>query len=302
VAKVCAEQVDGANAITITVTNTGQVALENCQVTDEIGLQDPVCPATGPLTPVTTTPQGFNLAPSGQPLNEQVVTGTVADLGANACNTVSVTCTIAGTGGDTITRTAEDVCEVPPREGCLTRTPGFWGTHPEVTALFLPLDVCGISLSNVLAATAASAIEDVCFSGVDAKAANTSPQQLQLIRQCAAAALNFAASTEGGGSCEGVASNSSTIGEVFNTCCDATSLCTSGASGSTIGASTCISLLDAFNNSNDTLDCTNLDPNSVTFDTFCPSLGANGFNANPATCSAATGNGFVNPGRTLGPK
>lgn len=186
--------------------------------------------------------------------------------------------------------------------GCLTQTPGFWGAEPRVTALFLPLGSCGLELNNVLAATAGSAIEDLCFSAADAKAANTSPQQLQLIRQCAAAALNFVASLEGGGSCAEVElSNGQTIAEVFDTCCDATSLCTSRASGATISNSGCIELLGEFNSSADPLDCNNLDPNSDTFHAFCPSLGANGFNADPATCQEAIGNGFVNP-RPLGPK
>jgi len=188
-------------------------------------------------------------------------------------------------------------------EGCLTRTPGFWGTHPRVTALFLSIESCGLTLDTKVPATPGSVTEDLCFSAIDAKANNTSPQQLQLIRQCAAAALNFAASTEGGGSCDNVVlSNGATIAAVFNRCCDEESLCTIGASGTRIGNSGCIGLLDEFNNSDDTIDCTTLDPSSVTFQTFCPSLGANGFNANPKRCDEANGNGFVNPGRTLGPK
>ncbi len=186
--------------------------------------------------------------------------------------------------------------------GCLTLSPGFWGTHPEVTALFLSIDSCGIALTNVVANTAGSAIEDLCFSAGDAKANDTSPQQLQLIRQCTAAALNFVASVEGGGSCENVVlSDGSSIADVFDRCCDATSLCTSAASGSTISTSGCIELLGEFNSSGNTLDCTTLDPASDTFHAFCPSLGANGFNANPATCQQANGNGFVNPSRSLGP-
>ncbi len=35
---------------------------------------------------------------------------------------------------------------------------------------------------------------------------------------------------------------------------------------------------------------------------FCPSLGANGYNAQPAACQQASGNKWVNPGRTLGSK
>src|SRR5262249_13971589 len=107
-------------------------------------------------------------------------------------------CTVAGCDGrGTCDQNHIDTCA-----GCLHLSPGFWGEHPEVTALFLPLNSCGLSLTNVNDGTAGSAIEDLCFSGADARATHTSPQQLQLIRQCTAAALNFRASTEGGGRCD----------------------------------------------------------------------------------------------------
>jgi hypothetical protein len=184
-------------------------------------------------------------------------------------------------------------------EGCLTRTPGFWCTHDRVTELFLPVNSCGIELDNIEAATGGSAIEDLNFSGRDFKASDTSPQQLQLIRQCTAAALNFAASEAAGGSCSDIVlSDGQTIDEVFVACCE--DLCTSGASGPTISGSNCIERLDEFNNlESDTLTC-ETDPQAPF--PFCPSLGANGFNATPATCEEANGNGFVNPGRNLGPK
>ena len=168
-----------------------------------------------------------------------------------------------------------------------------------MTELFLPVDSCGITLDNIEAAFPGSAIEDLDFSGRDFKANDTSPQQLQLIRQCTAAALNFAASAQAGGSCSGIVlSDGRTIDEVFAACCE--DLCTSGASGPTISESNCIERLDEFNN---------LEPDTLTCETdpqapfpFCPSLGANGFNATPETCQEANGNGFVNPGRNLGPK
>jgi hypothetical protein len=184
-------------------------------------------------------------------------------------------------------------------EGCLTRTPGFWCTHDRVTELFLPVDSCGITLDNIDAASAGSAIEDLNFSGRDFKASDTSPQQLQLIRQCTAAALNFAASASAGGSCSDIVlSDGRTIDEVFATCCE--DLCTSSASGPTISGSNCIERLDEFNSDEaDTMTC-GTDPQAPF--PFCPSLGANGFNATPATCEEANGNGFVNPGRNLGPR
>jgi hypothetical protein len=212
------------------------------------------------------------------------------------------TATVSGTGassGDFVEATDPACVKCKEEEGCLTRTSGFWCTHNRVTELFLPVDSCGITLDNIEAASPGSAIEDLNFSGRDFKAGDTSPQQLQLIRQCTAAALNFAASAEAGGSCSGIVlSDGRTIDEVFATCCE--DLCTSGASGPAISGSNCIDRLDEFNN---------LEPDTLTCETdpqapfpFCPSLGANGYNATPTTCEEANGNGFVNPGRDLGPK
>jgi hypothetical protein len=293
VTKVCDPQVGNENTVAITYTNTGTANLVNCTVSDEIYLADDLCPAdvgTGTVTPVSPA-SGIDLAP-GQ---SGTSTGVVFDLTADACNKATVTCEIDGafdsTGQPkTISGMADDLC-TPASDGCLTRTPGFWGTHPSVTELFLPVDVCGITTDNVLAATAGSAIEDNCFGGADFKDNDTSPQQLQLIRQCSAAALNLAATAAGDGNCE---ADYPGITLTFADCCS--TLCNSGASGSTISDSACIEALDAFNNSNDTMSC----PDSPF--PFCPGLGSNGFHAEPHVCKDATGNGFVNPGRNLGPR
>ncbi len=106
---------------------------------------------------------------------------------------------------------------------------------------FLCADFCGISLVNVDGKKGGSAVKDNCFNNLDAKANNTSPQQLQLIRQCSAAAMNFAASEAAGGSCDNelvpTSMGDKPISEIFNACCDASSLCTSGAKGSKISES-----------------------------------------------------------------
>jgi hypothetical protein len=208
--------------------------------------------------------------------------------------------------------------------GCLTRTPGFWCTHPTVTALFLPVMSCGIDLTNVMVETAGSAIEDLNY-GNDFKDASTSPQQLQLIRQCAAAALNIAASEESGGSCGGQTLKSGdTVAEVFDSCCGE-DLCDSDASASEISGSGCIELLDEFNNSLDTFGsciaglcegsltaCTSDDDCSPDpFDNLgsstCPIPDGDtptltdSCGGQPGRCQEANGNGFVNPGRDLGP-
>jgi len=156
--------------------------------------------------------------------------------------------------------------------GCLTRTPGFWGTHPHVTAQYLSLDSCGLTLDSTLPKDVASATEDMCVSGQDAKEAKTSMQQLQLVRQCMAAHLNLAASAAGGGSC------GSPIEARIAECCE--SLCNSGAKGNVISNSMCIEDIDEFNNSADTQA------------PYGPFLSPGP--ADPASCQASRGNGWVN--------
>ena len=157
-------------------------------------------------------------------------------------------------------------------DGCLTRTPGFWGTHPDITAQYLSLESCGLTIDSTLPRSVASATEDMCISGQDAKSAKTSMQQLQLVRQCMAANLNLAASRAGGGFCDPV------IEARIAECCS--SLCTSGASGNTISNSMCIEDIDEFNNSADSLE---------PYGSFL-SPGP----ADPASCKASRGNGWVN--------
>ncbi len=297
VIKSCDRQVGAENHVTITYENVGDANLVDCVVVDEIFLDDPDCPAdVGSATTIPTSPSGgISLAPGELGTS----TGVVFDLAARACNRATVTCAIEGALDEsgqlkTITATADDLC-APRGEGCYTRTPGFWGTHPQVTELFLPVSSCGLTIDNVGAATEGSAIEDVCWGSRDFQANATSPQQLQLIRQCSAAALNFEVTLDAGGDCE---SDFPGITQVYGECCS--SLCTSGALGSTISMSGCIEALDAFNNSEDTLSC-DAGANPLPYP-FCPGLGANGFHGDSAACSEANGNGFVNPGRNLGPR
>ncbi|MCU0224246.1 MAG: hypothetical protein MUF27_09270 [Acidobacteria bacterium] len=157
-------------------------------------------------------------------------------------------------------------------DGCLTRTPGFWGNHPHVTTQYLSLDSCGLTLDSTLPRSIASATEDMCISGQDAKGAKTSMQQLQLVRQCMAANLNLAASAAGGGSCD------SAIGARIAECC--ASLCNSGAAGNTISRSMCIEDIDEFNNSADSLE------------PYGPFLSPGP--ADPSSCKSSRGNGWVN--------
>jgi hypothetical protein len=243
--KVCADPgADGTDAITITAEATdADLGFVNCHVSDNIFLDDPVCPGdVGAGTPVAVAPADFNLAAGGS----QIVTGSVGPLTANACNTASITCTVETTG-TSVTTDADAVC-LGVGEGCFTRTPGFWGNHPAITEQFLTVEVCGVTIDNVSAGNGTSAIEAICSVGRDGKVLG--PQLTQLVRQCTAAALNIAASTAGGGNCSSDLPN---LDAQMAACCSAQSACTGEApDGFTVNS--CIETLDAFNNSIDTLE------------------------------------------------
>lgn len=157
-------------------------------------------------------------------------------------------------------------CE-EPRDECLTRTPGFWGTHPHITNLFLPVTVCGETLSAVTAGGCDSATEAMCVSPGRESRGNRA--YAQLVRQLTAAKLNLAATAANGGVCEGGI-------EATIAACEA--LC--GADQKTISGSGCIEALAAFNESPDTVPIT-----PAPFDHPGP--------ANPSHCQEANGNGVV---------
>jgi hypothetical protein len=268
--KVCeGPGADGKDTVTITArATTADLGFVNCSLSDSIFLTDPTCPAdVGTGTPVTVTPATFNLAAGGT----QVSTGTVGPLATNACNTASLTCTIAGTT-ETVTTRATAVCPAAGK-GCNTRTPGFWGTHPDITDQFLDVEVCGVTIDNVLAGSQTSAIEAMCSVGRDSRILG--PQLTQLVRQCTAAALNIASSTAGGGNCSTTFPN---LDKEFAACCSARSACT-GFPSDDFTVNSCIETLDAFNNSVDTL------PPFGPFITPGP--------ADPEACQDARGNGVV---------
>ena len=264
------------NVRVVASATSGDVGFENCTATDVL-FRDAACPPSGQGTEVPLTPEGgvtspFNLAPGGS----QALFGTIDPaLTQDACNTASVTCVVAGTG-QSVTAIAPPVtCEFQEGEGCFTRTPGFWATHPGDdsrigTFDFLPQTVCGTELNNVQAGNVNSAIEAMCSVGKDSKIQG--PQQTQLIRQCTAAYLNVAATLAQGGNC----ASETNITELLDVCCDDSSVCT-GDPGS-LSVTQCIDALDAFNNSPDTLDS---------------ELFAKPGPANPRFCQDAKNNGIV---------
>ncbi|MDX1776239.1 MAG: hypothetical protein R3297_06630, partial [Desulfobulbales bacterium] len=133
-------------------------------------------------------------------------------------------------------------------QGCFTRTPGFWGSKRMITDEVINADPfgvysCGLTLNNVLYEVQGSAVEDTCSTGNDKSYVDYEPQQIQLIRQCTAAALNAKASMMLGGSCA-----SFDIGYDFDDFADAfATCCTEGCAQGEVGAN-CIKALDDFNN------------------------------------------------------
>ncbi|MGG7055125.1 hypothetical protein [Nitrosomonas sp. ANs5] len=272
VAKLCEVHSDTNEAtFTVTATNTGEVDLVNCVATDTLRTGG-LCPPSGDSIDQTLMPDApFALDVGGQ----QVLTGG-ATITTDSCNFVSVTCQDAISGAYITGDATADCPFTPQEEGCLTRTPGFWGTHPDVTAKYLDLEVCGTTLNNVNAGNGHSAIEAMCSTGRDGRILG--PQLTQLVRQCTSAALNIAASQDLGGNCN---SDFPNIDATFSACCGGESICT----GDTVGdhsVESCITALDFFNNT---------DPDTLSFDF---PVGR----AMPRACQDSRNNGIVvSPGQ-----
>lgn len=242
----------------------------NVSLSCEVNFKDPSCDITGTqgtdFVAKCNVASPSNLDPGECVTMRLVIAGETPTLGAGGVSTVTKagpTCASDCIRGPSCTPCAGG----GTGDSCLTRTIGFWGTHPRITNLFLPVTVCGKSLSNVAAGTCDSVTEALCVApGVESKA---NPSYAQLVRQLAAAKLNFAASAANGGACD--AAVATRIAQ-----CEA--LC--GASKKAIGDSGCVEDLSLFNESADTLPIT-----PPPFD----SPGA----AAPAECQKANGNGVL---------
>ena len=99
---------------------------------------------------------------------------------------------------------------------CLTRTLGFWGTHPHIAAEYDPVTVCGKEI-NGQAANTCSTSEALCSSNNDYKA--NSPY-LQLIAQLTAAKLNLNATATlfDGATCNGFEYEGDSIRDIIARC------------------------------------------------------------------------------------
>lgn len=284
---ICEKTVNGVQTLEVTsypTTLNYQIVLENVSSSASIvtSVTDPMFPTIPVTLPLTLPLEGSTSTITLPPLvidtfEECEELATTDGPPPAIVNTVTV-----GFDGGTNTCWAKVICKPPDEngEGCLTRTPGYWATHPEVTAAFLPVESCGLELGETTAGLDGSITEDLCSVGTDHKVYG-SPQEAQLVRQCAAAALNIAASEELGGSCEAFT-------ERFAECCSA-DLCGEDATASEITASGCIEDLDEFNNSADTLLEDSEEIN------LCQALELGPpCSADPAQCQAARGNGVIN--------
>lgn len=333
ITKTCVPAGNGEHTITVDIENTGDAALTGCIVTDilvkdevDAGSNGVNCAELTGIMPgpddetmdITATLGCTDMDPTvgGGPVE---ICNSTIDLGNtfNSCNTATVSCTVAGTA-ETVEDDARADCEEVPG-GCFTRTPGYWATHPWSVDQVLngntgeggtldgaggSITSCGLPLTSAFGPNGNNDApftypEDLCSIGRDKKAVNTSPQQMQLIRQCAAASLNIQVSLDGGLDCDGAFAG---IAGVFNACC--TDLCPSGAAPDAInqedqtinGVSmlSCIGALDMFNNAD------------FDDDDFSD-VGLLNHSANPGECQDAHNNRRVNDkneddGRVYGPK
>jgi hypothetical protein len=281
---VCEKKVDGQDVVnvdtyptTVTYEWTITNALASAPSTAD-DLEDTLFPEPPFTLPLTLAGGASTSAEQMLTIDSYEECAELAKLTPNGPITLTNTLTVEFDGGSA-SCDAQVICK--PREengeGCLTRTPGYWGTHPDVTAELLPVESCGLDLTTTEAGEEGSITEDLCSVGKDHKEYG-SPQEAQLVRQCAAAALNIAASEFFGGSCE-----ESLSSERFAECCTAC-----GGTGSEIAASGCIEDLDDFNNSADTL----LEDSSEI--NLCRALELSSCAADPSECQAAGGNAFVN--------
>ncbi len=162
----------------------------------------------------------------------------------------------------------EPCAGVADGERCLTRTRGFWGSHPHLIQSgdprsldLLPIMVCGDNLT-VVDADFCSTSEALCTSAKDLPG---NPTHLSLVAELTAAKLNLAATAAiGDGACSGWMYDGMGIDEWIAYCEE--NYC--GARKQAIGASGCIEALDNFNNSQDI----GFDQTPVPFDRPGPAL------------------------------
>ena len=200
------------------------------------------------------------------------IAGETTGLGSGAAIVVdkeATTCTATCMTGPSCDRCDDD----PGPNHCLTRTLGFWGTHPWITNNYAtavsPVSVCGKSLDCVGpddGQSSPSCKAGDCYSVMEGLGSNpgtelsTNQPYVSFVKQLTAAKLNLAATTAlaptGSAICEDWTYNGKTLHE-WIALCEGTmtgsglvgGLCSAGKSQ--ISSSGCIEAFDAFNNSQD---------------------------------------------------
>jgi hypothetical protein len=164
------------------------------------------------------------------------------------------------------------------KEECLTRTLGFWGTHPEIAGRFDPVTVCGYEIDGQEPMDCSTS-EALCTSALDY---HSNRPYLALVAQLTAAKLNLNATgdlVDDGTTTDDVCSEftyqDKTIQEWIAYCEE--NFC--HANKKTISNSGCIEALDFFNQDKDT----GFDVTPAPFDHPGP--------ADPSKCKDARGNG-----------
>src|SRR4029079_10778579 len=111
-------------------------------------------------------------------------TTTSSTTTTTSSTTTTTTTTTSSTTPSTTTTTTSTTTTTTLQ--LFTRTVGFWKNRPALTFSFLPVTVCGVTITNGDVDNAHSALEAMCGPTVG-------EQRFQCCRQLTAAALNAAA-------------------------------------------------------------------------------------------------------------
>jgi hypothetical protein len=193
------------------------------------------------------------------------IAGETSGLGLGAAVAVDKeanTCTSTCLAGPSC-----EYCDDPPGNNhCLTRTIGFWGTHPWITNNYAtdasPISVCGKAVDcddsgvdSAVPACNAGSCDSVmeALGSVPGSELPSNQPYVSLVKQLAAAKLNLKATQVvapvGGNICTDWTYSGKSIQQWIELC-ESSTMCNS--SKSQISSSGCIEALDAFNNSEDT--------------------------------------------------
>ncbi|MGH9867224.1 MAG: hypothetical protein ACREAA_03545 [Candidatus Polarisedimenticolia bacterium] len=261
-----------------------------CSVDPVVVFGDGSCPNDGTVAKCdnTTLPVGSCIEMVLQ------ISGEEAELGLGAAIVVSkesTDCNESCLAGPSCERCDDDTDE---GDECLTRTLGFWGTHPWITNNYVPVTVCGQELvcdgpdngeSNP--SCGSGTCNDVMegLGSVGGELRNGSAY-IAMVKQLTAAKLSLAATAAvaEGATCSDFEYAGLSIQEWISKCegfCD--------KSQSQISGSGCIEALDAFNNSEDT----GFDQAPAPFDQAPIDDHGNVSGADPSAFTAAHGGGVV---------